>query len=836
MPRELPEPLAVLTELALDLRWTWSHAGDTLWQMVSPETWENTRNPWIILQDIPQERLEQLAADTRFTDELQRLVHERDRYIQELSWYGRQHGGSTMQTVAYFSMEFGLGEGLPLYAGGLGILAGDYLKTASDLGVPVVGVGLLYQQGYFRQVLDASGRQQELYPYNDPTSLPIQPVLAPSGGWLHVALKFPGRTLLLRVWQARVGRVNLYLLDSNDPLNSPADRGITSELYGGGQELRLVQELVLGIGGWRLLEALGLEVDVCHLNEGHAAFVVLERARSFMAQHGVSFWEALCATRAGNVFTTHTPVAAGFDTFPPELINKYFQVFQDYLAQLKISLPELLALGRRDAQDPHEAFNMAYLAMRGCSAANGVSRLHGAVSRAMFRGLYPRWPEREVPIGHITNGVHVPSWDSPWADALWTQACGKARWRGTVEPLGDSIQPLTDEALWTFRAAERHAVVRYARQRLATQFGQRGAPPEMIAQAWHVLDPNVLTLGFARRFTAYKRPNLLLHDPERLLHLLTNAERPVQIIVAGKAHPQDEEGKRLVQAWLEFVQRPRMRNRAVFLEDYDMALAQELVQGVDVWINTPRRPWEACGTSGMKVLVNGGLNCSELDGWWAEAYEPELGWALGDGREHPEPDWDSREAEALYDLLTHDIVPAFYTRDAQGIPRAWVARIRASMAGLAPQFSSNRMVRDYVEHLYLPAAAALRRRGAQRGQLANELYAWQRQLEAHWHQVHFGNLDSSQEQDHWAFHVQVYLGEVAPPWVRVELYADAMDGEEPLRQEMQQGDQIPGAVNGYVYHATVPTSRPAWHFTPRVIPHHPEAHVPMEAALILWQR
>lgn len=835
MPRELPAPLAVLAELALDLRWTWSHAGDALWQMVSPDIWERTRNPWVILQDVPQERLAQLAADVWFTDELQRLVHERDGYLEEPGWYGRQLGSSSMKVVAYFSMEFGLGEGLPLYAGGLGILAGDYLKTASDLGVPAVGVGLLYQQGYFRQVLDASGRQQELYPYNDPTSLPIQPVLAPSGGWLHVALTFPGRTLLLRVWLARVGRVSLYLLDSNDPLNSPADRGITSELYGGGLELRLVQELVLGIGGWRLLEALGLQVDVCHLNEGHAAFVVLERARSFMAQQGVSFWEALWATRAGNVFTTHTPVAAGFDTFPPELISKYLPVVQEDLAPRKVSLAELLALGRRDGHDPHEPFNMAYLAMRGCAAAHGVSRLHGAVSRAIFRALYPRWPEREVPIGHITNGVHVPGWDSPWADALWTQACGKTRWRGAVEQLGDAIQAVTDEALWALRGAERHAVVREARQRLVRHFGQRGAPPDVIAQAWHALDPNALTLGFARRFTAYKRPNLLLHDPERLRRLLTNAERPVQIIVAGKAHPQDEEGKRLVQAWMTFVQQPDVRGRAVFLEDYDMALAQELVQGVDVWINTPRRPWEACGTSGMKVLVNGGLNLSELDGWWAEAYGPEVGWALGDGREHSEAEWDRREAEDLYDLLERDILPAFYTRDAQGIPRAWVSRIRASMASLASHFSSNRMLRDYVEQLYLPAAAAFQRRSAQGGQLAAALHAWQRQIEAHWHAVHFGNLDISQEQGHWAFHAQVYFGEVSPSWVRVELYADARDGEEPLRQEMHQGEQITGAVNGYIYHATVQASRPAWHFTPRVIPYHPEARVPMEAALILWQ-
>jgi glycogen phosphorylase len=536
------------------------------------------------------------------------------------------------------------------------------------------------------------------------------------------------------------------------------------------------------------------------------------------------------------VFTTHTPVAAGFDTFPPELINKYYPVFQDHQAQLKISVSELLAFGRRDADDANEPFNMAYLAMRGCVAANGVSRLHGAVSRTIFCGLYPRWPKHEIPIGYITNGIHVPSWDSPWADELWTQACGKARWRGTVEPLSDSIQTLTDEALWTFRAAERQDVVRYARQRLARHLGQRGAPPEMIAQALHALDPNVLTLGFARRFTAYKRPNLLLHDPERLLRLLTHGERPVQIIVAGKAHPQDEEGKRLVQAWLEFMQRPQVRSRAVFLEDYDMALAQELVQGVDVWINTPRRPWEACGTSGMKVLVNGGLNLSELDGWWAEAYDAEMGWALGDGREHSEPDWDSREAETLYDLLEHDIVPAFYTRDAHGIPRAWVSRIHASMAGLAPQFSSNRMVRDYVEQLYLPAATALQQRCAREAELARELHTWRHTLAAHWHEVHFGNLGVRQEHYHWVFQVQVYLGEVAPPCVRVELYADAMDEGEPLRQEMQQGDQITGAVNGYVYHTAVSASRPAGDFTPRIIPYHPAACVPMEATLILWQR
>lgn len=693
--RPLPEGLEPLTDLALDLRWTWSHAGDALWRMVNPDIWDRTRNPWVILQDIPQVRLDQLAGDTTFREELQRLLAAQQQYLSDPGWYGQAHAEAGLRRIAYFSMEFGLGESLPLYAGGLGVLAGDYLKAASDLGVPVVGVGLLYQEGYCRQVVDADGQPQNLYPYNDPTSLPLLPVLAGGGGWLHVGLDLPGRTLLLRVWQARAGRVSLYLLDSNDPLNSPADRGITSKLYGGGPELRLLQEIVLGIGGWRLLDTFGLDVDVCHLNEGHAAFAVLERARSFMERTGVTFWDALWATRAGNVFTTHTPVAAGFDTFGPALIQKYSTYSRHYLARLGISLTELLALGRKDPADPNEPFNMAYLALRGSGTVNGVSRLHGAVSRHIFRDLYPRWPEREVPVGHITNGVHVPSWDSPWADRLWTHAGGKERWLGTLEGLYEAIQACTDEELWTSRAAGRQALIRYARERLARQLGQRGAEPEMVAEAAHVLDPNVLTLGFARRFTGYKRPTLLLHDPERLVRLLTASERPVQIVVAGKPHPEDEEGRRLVEAWVVFVRQPAVRRRAVFLEDYDISLAQELVQGIDVWLNTPRRPWEACGTSGMKVLVNGGLNLSELEGWWAEAYAPEVGWALGDGQEHLEPDWDAREAEELYKRLEQEIVPEFYTRDTQGIPRPWVARMRASMAHLAPRFSSNRMVREY---------------------------------------------------------------------------------------------------------------------------------------------
>jgi len=832
LPRKLPDGLEILADLATDLRWTWSHAGDALWKAMDAEAWERTGNAYVVLQNLPEERLEQLAKDARFRERLQQLAEQREAYLAQPGWYGSSDTDKGLRGIAYFSMEFGLGEALPLYAGGLGVLAGDYLKAASDLGVPVVGVGLLYQEGYFRQSLDSDGWQQEAYPYNDPTSLPIVPVQSHGGAWLHVYSDFPGRRVRFRVWQAQVGRIPLYLLDSNDPLNSPMDRGITSKLYGGGHEMRLVQEIALGICGWRLIEALGLDIDVCHLNEGHAAFVTLERARCHMDRNGVDLWEALWATRAGNVFTTHTPVAAGFDTFATPLMLKYGS---DYAAALGVTPGEVGALGRMNPLDENEPFNMAYLAMRTCAVTNGVSRLHGEVSRRIFAGLYPRWPWREVPVSHVTNGVHVSSWDSPWADALWTRACGKERWLGNLQAMTSAIENLTDESLWDFDAQERSDLVNYARERLALHLGQRGADPETLAKAQTVLDPNVLTLGFARRFAEYKRPNLLLHDPGRLVRLLTNIERPVQLIVAGKAHPADQTGKRLVQEWVRFVQRPEVRSHAVFLEDYDIALAQQMVQGVDVWINSPRRPWEACGTSGMKVLVNGGLNLSELDGWWAEAYTPEAGWALGDGEQHAEPGWDACEAEQLYRLLEQRVVPMFYERDAGGIPRAWVARMRASMARLAPHYSSNRMVREYVTQMYLPAAAAYQRRSAQGGLVAKALKAWASDLRRHWQGVHFGKLEAQQGRQGSCLQIQVYLGDVSPDAVQVQLYAEPADGQDISSITMSRGDPVPGSVNGYLYQATVQGARPVQDYTARVIPFHPEARLPAELELILWQ-
>ena len=500
----------------------------------------------------------------------------------------------------------------------------------------------------------------------------------------------------LRVWQALVGRVRLYLLDANDPLNSPVDRGITGKLYDTGTEIRLLQEIVLGVAGWRVVEALAPEVEICHMNEGHAAFAVLERARAYMRRSGLSLWEALWATRPGNLFTTHTPVAAGFDRFPADLLAKYARYLGSFLAEAGIELSELLALGRA-RPDSEEPFNMAFLAMRGSLAAFGVSRLHGAVSRRIFQPLFPRWPEREVPVGHVTNGVHVPSWDSQAADDLWTAACGKERWRGMPDTLSALVSSTSDEQLWTMANEDRQVLIEKVRMRLVRQLASRGDPPEAVNEAANVLDPNALMLGFARRFTGYKRPNLLLRDPGRLARLLNDPVRPVQLVLAGKAHPADVEGKRMIRDWIEIAQQPEFRRRVVFLEDYDIALAQELVQGIDVWINTPRRPWEACGTSGMKVLVNGGLNLSERDGWWDEAYAGDLGWAISDGRECSEGERDAEDAEALYSVLEQEIVPEFYARDASGIPRQWLDRVRRSMAVLAPTYSSSRMAREYVE-------------------------------------------------------------------------------------------------------------------------------------------
>jgi starch phosphorylase len=830
MARPLPPELESLADMALDMRWSWSRETSGLWEKLDAKLWAATYNPWLIVRDVSGRRLRELAADRKFVQEVRRLAAERDRYLNSPTWFSKKYGHLNLKGIAYFCMEFGLGEALPIYSGGLGILAGDYLKSASDLGVPVFGVGLLYQQGYFRQAIGAHGEQLEFFPYNNPSMLPITPVTNSAGEWVRVEIAFPGRVLYLRCWQARVGRATLYLLDSNDPLNTPADRAITSELYGGGPLMRLQQEIALGIGGWRLLSSLGLECEICHLNEGHAAFAVVERAHDFMERTGESsFFTALRATRLGNIFTTHTPVQAGFDRFQPELFAPYFE---NFARSLKIAVDDLLALGRRSPDDHAEPFNMAYLALRGCGSVNGVSRLHGAVSRRIFLPLFPRWPESEVPVGHVTNGVHVPSWESVDADRLWTQSCGETRWQGALEQLEQQISCLSNEALWSLRNRARKTLIDSLRRRLGSKQTSEGNSGTQDSR--RLLDYDTLTLGFARRFTAYKRPNLLLHDAVRLARILTDARQPVQLVVAGKAHPQDSEGKRMVREWNEFARRPEVYGRVVFVEDHDMALAAELVRGVDVWVNNPRRPWEACGTSGMKVLVNGGLNVSELDGWWAEAYVPEVGWALGDGQEHGDDQaWDAAEAQTLYALIEREIVPAFYRRDSSGIPTQWVQRMRASMAQLTGRFSANRMMREYVERYYIPDLQDYRRRGADD---ARQLETWHRTLAVHWPKVRFADFGVQRIGDKYTFRLSLIAGQLRSEWLRVELYADPLSGTEAERVPMSLVAADGGAEGALRYEVSIPTARPAEHYTPRAFPYYPNVRIPLEEPYICWLR
>ncbi len=834
VPAAKPVPdlgIDALQELAINLHWSWSHRADKLWEALDSYLWQTTQNPWVILQTVSHDKVKSLLATPDFQGLLSSLLMHKRKFFSADAWFQETHRGAALSTIAYFSMEFMLTEALPIYSGGLGNVAGDQMKAASDLGVPVVGVGLLWGQGYFRQDFDSDGNQRALYPVNDPGQLPIQPVRRANGEWLRIEIHLTGARIWLRCWQVLVGRTTLYLLDANDFANTAAHRGITSELYGGDAEMRLKQEIVLGIGGWRLLRELGLNPEVCHLNEGHAAFAVLERARYYMEDHHVPFDVALTITRAGNMFTTHTAVPAGFDRFAPDLCRKHL----DHYAKDELAIPmeSLLALGRQRPDDASEPLNMAYLALRGSGQVSGVSKLHGEVSRQIFQPLFPRWPQIEVPIGSVTNGIHVPTWDSPEADSLWTKVCGADRWR-CDRPLSDDVRRLTDVELWLMRTEARQAMLTQVRNRYARQLSAEGDSNLNVAD---IFREDTLTVGFARRFATYKRPDLLLHDPDRLIRLLTNSQHPVQLILAGKAHPEDMPGQALIKQWNDFIQRPEVRGHVVFLSDYDMQMAQELVQGMDLWINTPRRPWEACGTSGMKVLSNGGLNISELDGWWAEAYTPKVGWAIGDGKEHGEDAaWDAHEVESLYKLLEQQVVPEFYNRDAQGMPSQWLERVRESMATLTPEFSASRAIREYTNDHYLPAAAGYKARAANDGKLGTDLVQWSQSLAQGWDTLHFGKVTSETKDGQHRFQIEVIAGQLHPAQFRVELYASPTgeSGDKPELLAACKSSAEPYGV--IVYSLCCAARRPASDYTARIVPSHPGASIPLESAQILWQQ
>jgi glycogen phosphorylase len=821
-----------LKELALDMRWSWIHAGDEIWRHLNPRLWELTHNPVVILQSLSAKQITHEMEDPHFQEKIKALVDLKQLDFKRTTWFEQHFSNTCLRSIAYFSMEYMLSEALPIYSGGLGNVAGDQLKAASDLGIPIVGLGLLYQQGYFRQFINREGIQQSFFPYNDPGQLPIAALRKDSGELLRLEIALPGHPIWLRVWVVQVGKLKLYLLDTNDMANEPIDRTITSELYGVGQELRLKQEMVLGIGGWKLLTALGIKPDVCHLNEGHAAFAVLERAREFMINTGQPFEVALTVTRAGNLFTTHTAVQAGFDRFDPYLIDQYLGWYcRD---QLGISTKHLLSLGRKNAEDSSEPFNMAYLAIRGSAAVNGVSRMHAKVSKQLFGSLFDRWPISEVPVGYVTNGIHLPSWESEAADALWTEACGEDRWLKNTENLEHDIRQVDDERIWHMRNQGRESLIKYARERMSHQLAASGASPEAVNRARHIFDCNALTLVFARRFATYKRPNLLLQDQDRLLKLLTNPQYPVQLIIAGKAHPNDQPGQDMIRDWMHFIKMPEVHKHVIFLYDYDMILTEYMVQGADVWLNTPLKPWEACGTSGMKILVNGGINLSVMDGWWAEAYSSDVGWALTDKETNSS---DAQDANALYTLLEEEIIPTFYNKRLNGIPVAWTAKIRESMTKLTPRFSVNRTVKEYTEQHYHSAAESYWRRAADNGYIGQELVRWNQVLKSNWDNIKFGqmNVKTDTQKHHYAFEAEILLNEIEAEDVIVELFADGADNCPPEKHVMKWVEKLYTVESQkYIFETTIETNRPSADYTVRIIPSNPLAFIPLEDSHILW--
>lgn len=808
-----------LEELAYDLSWAWDHRTDLLWKTLDPELWALTHNPLVILKTISKERLKEVLSDPYFHNIL-REIQEKNLELshQKGCWFHRKFPNTPLKTIAYFSMEFMLSEALPIYSGGLGNVAGDQLKAMNDLAIPTVGIGLLYQQGYFRQVINSEGEQEEFYPYNSPDQLPIRPVRLPNGEWLRIELDFPGWKLWLRTWEVKIGNVKLYLLDSNDLANYPLYRTITSELYGGGTEVRLQQEIVLGIGGFRLLSKLGIQPEVCHLNEGHASFAALERIKQYMEKENCSFDVALSATRAGNLFTTHTAVPAGFDLFSSALLKSYLGSYIE--KELKIPFDQFLSLGKVDPMNPLEDFNMAYLAIRTCGAINAVSLLHKKVSQSLFASLFPRWPLEEVPIDYVTNGIHVRSWDSSGADSLWTASCGKSCWLKEEDCIQKNIIETSEETIWTMRQKARKEMIEYGRYRILQILKAKGSSSQEIEKVAHRFSPDILTIGFARRFASYKRPNLLLKDPKRLKKILTTPSRPVQLILAGKAHPKDLEGKRLIKEWIEFIRKENLQESIVFLNDYNVSITEHLVGGVDLWINTPRRPWEACGTSGMKVLVNGGLNLSTLDGWWAESFDETIGWAIGDGHDQNNTELeDLRDAQELYDLLENSVIPCFYERDAQGIPRKWVQKIKKSMATLTFRFSTSRSVPEYVENYYVPAAIRYEKRKENNSQLAEKIATWKKNWEKA--ELEIKKIEIQTQGKESKVKLEITMKNIEDEMVRFELFAEK---EPPI--SLQKEDSF--------YFADFCTLRPLTDFTLRAIPSFPGIKIPLECHQIHW--
>lgn len=847
----LPERLQALQKLAYNMWWCWNHEAVALFRRLDVEVWEAIEHsPVKLLGALESSRVEQLLHDDGFLAHMDRVEKAFDNYMSADTWYqetyaapGRNGISALAQElrIAYFSAEFGIHQSVPVYSGGLGVLSGDHLKSASDLGLPLVGVGLMYREGYFRQYLTVDGWQQERYPENDFFNLPLVPETTREGAPLTIRIPFPGRDLHVRVWRIQVGRVPLYLLDTNIPQNTAEDRTITARLYGGDNDMRIRQEMVLGIGGVMALRAMGKPPTVCHMNEGHSAFCGLERIRASMQETNLPFHTAREAVAASTVFTTHTPVPAGNDVFAPQLIEHYLG---NYIGAFKISREEFLGLGRQNPFDQNEPFGMTVLAIRLANVTNGVSKLHGNVSRKMWKNIWPELPVGETPILSITNGIHMPSWVSPDMAQLFDRYMGMSHdGRPSESAMWKRVENIPDAELWRTHERRRERLVAFARGRLKLQLKNRSALPTEIARADEVLDPDALTIGFARRFATYKRGTLVFRNLERLSALLNNKDRPVQFIFSGKAHPKDHGGKELIAEILQFARRPELRRRIVFLEDYDMNVARYMVQGVDVWLNNPRRPLEASGTSGMKVCCNGGLNLSILDGWWCEGYDGENGWAIGAGEEYTDLTYqDDVESRAIYDLLEQEIVPLFYNRSSDGLPRGWLKRMKRSMMTLCPVFSTGRMVAEYLTTCYLPSAQRSTRLSGDNLQKANALAQWRQVLQRGWGQVkvegvEVNEADPMQVGGELPVSVRVNLGRFSPSDVEVQLFHGLVDsmGDIPKPNIVIMQPQGQPKNNVWEFHGKIPCQSSGQHgFSVRVLPHHGDLASSYEPGLVCW--
>ncbi len=838
----LPVELSALRDLAYNLYWTWDHDLRNLFRRLDRDLWESSgHNPVRLLGRIDQALLEARAKDDGYLSHLQRTRAALQNYLSQKSWFQKNYPQQKNFRIAYFSMEYGLNEGLPLYSGGLGVLSADHLKSASDLGIPLIGVGLLYQKGYFHQYLSKDGWQQENYPENDFYNMPIKLECDAEGKPITITVEILQRTVHVRIWRAQVGRVPLYLLDTNVPENIQEDQDITDVLYGGEEEMRIKQEIVLGIGGIRALEILGLRPDICHMNEGHSAFMALERVRLLMQESNLSFPEAQEANRNSTIFTSHTPVPAGIDEFDLGLIDRYIG---SYYSALQISAEQLYRLGGIGLPESNGKFNMAIFAISMSGACNGVSKLHGEVARKMWHYLWPELPENEVPIGHVTNGVHLPTWISEDMAELFHRYLGP-RWSSIAaeDSVWDRIQQIPDEELWRTHERRRERLVAFTRKRLRTQLEKADARPEDIAKADEVLDPQALTIGFARRFASYKRAKLIFQDLERLKAILNNKERPVQFIFAGKAHPRDNIGKGIIRDIVNIIRNQEFRSRIVFIEDYDMEVAASMVRGVDIWLNTPIRPREASGTSGMKASLNGALNVSILDGWWDEAYTKSVGWAIGRGEEFENAEeQDLYEVESLYSLLEQEVVPLFYQRSSNKLPREWIAMMKSSIQVLSPFFNTNRMVRDYFERYYLPAELRWQKLSRNNMELAKELAAWKARVQNQWPKVHVTGV-VSEEGDEVSVGGKMRISAtidsdgLKPEELRVEVYYGLLDSDDDIIDGqsvvMQQVEQLKKNISRF--EAVIPCEKTGQHgFSVRVMPYHAELATPFDTGLISW--